>query len=343
MTREQLNEQVYLGYFATLMLALLLSASAASSLAPWLSMRFAEFDHHGVEGQVTSAIFFAICFANPIGVWIRASSAKSMMLRAAVGLILGGQLHCYVLEPIVGDPLLRFSLLLIGSLGVPVLMALDFIRAWRNTSESSAASERAVRIAVRLFRWHERALFIVVMIGAFAAFVAYSDTPLQSLVALIILLSLMTGLVAFRSARESEERRANTEDFQAWLDLLPESEPDEPNLRDELGWRAARFAFTIFPGAAFVGGVMGFAVSLAPVLQPVQGERLSIRSDALEASYLMAATGIGLVIAGLLVSVLISAIILRIIAHYAQWERDQTRSAFFRLMRTLSFRPINRA
>ena len=342
MTREQLNQQVYLGYFATLMLALLMSASAASSLAPWLIMRFAEFDHPRIEGQLTSGLFFAICFANPVGVWIKNSSAKRMVARAIVGMVFGGALHCLVLEPMVGDALLRFSLLLVGALGVPVLMGFDKWCQYRYGCGTTSAGEKAARFAVRLFRWPERALFVVLMLATFLVFLSLTDTPAQSLVGLVVLLLLMTGLVAYRSSLESSERRANTSDFQAWLDLLPEEAAQETEIAQELRRRANRFAFTIFPGAAFIGGVMGAAVSLVPVVHPEIEGQLAARTEALEATYVIAATGFGLIVLGMVFSVLLSMLILRVIGHYARWQNDQVRSAMYRLMRTVSLRPVNR-
>ena len=340
MTKEQENQQICLGYFATIMLALL-AATWAGGFAASVLANVAEIpDIEPPRGVITSAMFFAVCFANPVAHAFGRLPMRALCLRASFGLVFGAALQFWFIEPFVGDALSRFALLFVGALGVPLMILRDMLDA---NLIARGTSMRAVStgIVVRVFSWPDRVLFVCLMMSVFMIFSATAETVEQTLIGLAGIMVIMTAVVAIRSQHEKEDR-ARSPEFDAWLDLIPEA-PDEPEPLRELGGGLRKIGGTFATGAAFFGGLTWLGVVLVPIIHPalVRGSGSDLSTIAV--TTFVALTGLAIVFFGALLSAGLAMTLLQIFGHYAHWSKPRIQSARLRMLRTLSFRPMQRS
>lgn len=127
MNTETTTPKVYIGYFAALLPALIIAVSAAALVTTTLMPRLGLEASPQLAARLTAAIFVGLCLANPVGVWLRDSSIKLMVLRLFVGMMAGVVLYQSALLPLAGEGVMRFALLFAGAAGVPILMAIDWM------------------------------------------------------------------------------------------------------------------------------------------------------------------------------------------------------------------------
>ncbi len=336
---EQDDQQIYLGYFATILLALIVAAFAGQASAPWIADFFAFDDVHRTSNYLTSALFFAASAANPVGFVLQDRNPAFLAVRVGLGIVFGLAVHHYLFEPIVGEALTRLAQLLIASLAVPVMILRDHVDAHLREHGSGNAKVLA-EIVIRVSQWPDRVLFILMMMIAFTTFAMVSASINQTLAGILVSMLLMTMVAATRSAKEfSNYDEADT--YRAWLEHMPDQNPAlEP--MDEARAEVARVLKSLGPGATFFGGLTWLARDVMPLVHPEIWNGLTDMSKA-EISGLIAMTGLGVVMFGALVAVVIGIVALQIVGHYARWPRERRVYTAFWLLRAMSFRPMSRS
>lgn len=339
MTREQENQQVYLGYIASIMFALLTATYLSGVIAPPIERVTSLAD----RASLTAGLFFAACFANPVGLFFRGSALVSFGIGLPLGFVFGLGLDALVIRPFVGEMMSRYVMIFVASAGVPLMMARDAIDA-RLEKEGTDLAETCARLCLHVLHWPDRFLFVSVMVLVFAMFMAMAETVQLTLAGLGLILSVMTALVAMRSSRDASDTRSEARGFEEWLALLPDPEEEPENrLMQELKEELARFCYSFAPGAAFFGGLMWLATFLVGEIHPIVLQHVGAGLPGFKVTALVAFTGLAIVFFGALVSVALGIGLLHVIGHYARWPQARIRTASYRILRALSFRPMTRS
>ena len=334
MSPELEKQQVYLGYFATILLALVLAGALADFAVDAINPN--SETSAAYASRLVAAIFFAICFANPAAWLIYRSPFRFVVVRAMLGFAFGIAIDRWLIDPYVGEGLARFILILIAACGLPIMFAGDFVKKVASRNGTSAA-ETLARGLLRVLALPDRLLFMLVMLVSFGGFSLYADTLEKTLLGLAFIISATTMLVAWRSGPKPQTRRAHEE----WYDLIPEEEA-EPAAHHQALDELAKALLAFLPSGAFFGGMTWAAGLLVPKVLPELFARLYDPAQRLEATFQVGLAGLLLVVAGAFVAVGIGMIMLRVIGHYGHWPSEQIRSSWSRMLRTMSFRPIRR-
>lgn len=127
MNMKTTTQNAYLGYFASLLPALVIAVAGSSFVTSVVMVKLGMTGSPHLDERLTAAIFLGLCFANPVGVWMRDSSIRAMVLRCFAGMIAGVLIYQTALLPLAGEGLARFALLFTGVIGLPVLMLNDWV------------------------------------------------------------------------------------------------------------------------------------------------------------------------------------------------------------------------
>lgn len=334
---KQDDQQVYLGYFATILVALIASTVVGRALAPILAAMGGDgLDMQGLAATLSTGLFFAICVANPVGYVIRRHPLRFLPLRAVLGFAAGIAIHITVIEPYVGVGLTRITLLLIASAGVPAMVLRDGVDAYLRTHGSSLPDQGAALI-LRVARWPDRYLFVILTTASLGLFAQIAATVHLAAIGVGAALVVLTVVVALRSAGEGGTAKGGLEE---WLRLIPEPVAAKSDPLTEAADEARRMFNAIAPGAVFFGGLIWLAVKVMPLLRPALG--LDAGAMTVETGWQIALIGLGLIALGLLVAVGLGIVLLHVIGHYARWTRARLREASLWMLKSVALRNIGR-
>lgn len=342
MSPDQENQQIYLGYFATILPALMVAVTVASWIAPLMAAPVADADGNALYQLLSAGFFLALCVANPVGYVIRPRRLAFLPMRLVAGFGLGAALHVLLIAPFVGEGLARIVMILIAALGVPVMIARDRLGGWLASRGAGSAVDIS-DLVLRIARWPDRFLFVLVMAVSFSLFARFATELTQTLTGLGGAVLAMTAIVAFRSAAEAGTGPVDGK-HDDWLHLVPEDEPVLSDKHAEAWTELRQVALSLGPGAVAFGGMTWLAVQLMPF---VRSELLTAGSSGAEIllrdGWQVAVIGLGLVVAGSAVLAAVGIGLLQVIGHYARWTPERRRFSTLAMLRSMAFRPLSRA
>ncbi|MGJ8583268.1 MAG: hypothetical protein ACSHXD_04175 [Marinosulfonomonas sp.] len=332
----------YFIYFAGVILALLSSSWIAQIFVAQLARVFPMAPGANLQIDIAAGLFFAISFANPFGTLIHKTPIKRSLAFMVLGFAFGYFAQHLYFTPLAGAGLSTFLHLLLVTLVLPVVAGIRHIGLLleaEGIEPKTALAEGVLMIA----QLPDRLLFIILMALSFAAFWRFTDTTAEVLMALGVVLTVLTVLIAARKWETEAPEEEFSPDFQAWLDMEPE-DPEITN-NDITGWALAetkKLARTILPGAILFGGMTRLAVDLLIWLYPNLHTSLENPEEKLQTLGILAASGLGLVLLGMVVSLGFSFMLLQLIGRIGNWSDTHLRENCYQLLRTLYFRPMRR-
>lgn len=340
MTNENLNQQVYLGYFTSLLPALLLAVTCADVTVQLAIEAFSLEPSATLQSRLSTAIFIGLCLGNPVAVWLRDGSALWMAMRVLAGMAIGAVANDFLLLPLVGDGLLRFALLSLGALGVPILMLSDWVLAVRGRR---AADELLVCTVSpkRLARWPARLMFIFVAVATSAGFWVLAPTVDATFYGFFAILAVVTVVIATRKPENGTAEAEVDDDMTALFDAIPGSK--DPVRQAEMAEKEMRALFLSFlPGAIFLGAIVALAMRMAIAVSPQLVDLVHFANNPMETTMVTALAGLILLAIGGAVSVGLAWTFLNVFGRFAKWHQSQYASARDRLIRMISMRPMHR-
>lgn len=334
------RNDIYLGYFAGVVLALLTSGWLADVFVTQLVKVVALEDANVWRVNIAAGLFFGVSFANPAGILISKTPVKRSLKFLSAGFIFGVVAQSIFFTPIAGAGMSNFlRLLTVGSV-VPLSMlanqANNLLRA-HGIEPKDAIAERVLAF----MQWPDRVLFILLMGVSFAVFWRFTVTTEQVLVALGSVLTVMTVAIALRRPTNDDDDQDVRPDFQAWLDLEPE-EPGAISLSENAMKEVRRLVGSMLPGAVLFGGMTRLAVDVLVRVYPNLQANLNDPDRLWQTLGIVAASGLGLVFFGILISLGFSLMLLQLIGRVRNWTNVHLRENCFYLLRTLYFRPMKR-
>lgn len=338
---KKLNgSDIYLGYFAGVVLALLTSGWLADVFVSQLVNIVALENAHAWRVNIAAGLFFGVSFANPVSILISKTPVRRSLIFLTAGFIFGAIAQSTVFTPIAGTGMSNFlRLLTVGSV-VPLSMfakQVNILLQARGINPKDAIA----RQVVALTRWPDRLLFILLMSASFAVFWRFTETTEQVLIALGSVLTVLTVTIALRRPINDDDDQDVQADFQAWLDLEPE-EPGTTSLSENAMIEVRRLLRTMLPGAILFGGMTRLAVDVLVRLHPDLQANLNDPERLWQTLGIIAASGLGLVFFGILISLGFSLMLLQLIGRVRNWTNVHLRENCFYLLRTLYFRPMKR-
>lgn len=340
-TEKTVNgNDIYLGYFAGVFLALMTSPWLADVFVSQLN-RFLPLENAQIwRVNTAAALFFGISFANPVGILISKTPVKRALWFLLVGSIFGIVIQMTIISPLVGDGLSNFVRLLVVGSVVPFAILYRQVNGFfiaRGFDLKGALAKRVLAFT----EWPDRLIFILLMSGSFSVFWHLAETTEQVLIALASVLTILTGAIALRRTKDDEMDDEIHPDFQEWLDMEPE-EPHSANLT-ELAWEEARRVLrTMLPGAILFGGMIRLSVIILIQIYPDLQIDMQNPVQLWQTVGIVAASGLGLVLLGMLLSLGFSLMLLQLIGRVRNWTNTHLRENCFHLLRMLYFRPMKR-
>lgn len=332
----------YIIYFAGVVLALLSSSWIAQVFVAQLARVLPAAPGVNVQIDIAAGLFFGISFANPIGTIVHKTPIRRSLAFLVLGFAFGYFAQHLYFTPLAGTGMSTFLHLLLVTLVLPIAASirhLGLLLEAEGIDPKSTLAEAVLKIA----QWPDRLLFIILMTLSFTAFWRFSNTMTDVLIALGVVLTILTGLIAAQKWEMDAPEEEFSPDFQAWLDLEPE-DPEVSN-HDVTGRALAegkKLARTILPGAILFGGMTRLAVDLLIWLYPNLHASLGNPEEKWQTLGVLAASGLGLVLLGMVVSLGFSFMLLQLIARIGNWSDTHLRENCYQLLRTLYFRPMRR-
>lgn len=341
MTNKELNQQVYLGYFASLLPALFLAVTCADMTIRIMTDILSMTPSAHLQPRLSAAVFAGLCLANPVSVWLHDSSAKLLALRALAGMAIGALAYDFVLFPLLGDGVLRFALLLIGAMGVPFLVMYDFFAAKRANTRLDAA-EACRDQADRVAQWPGRlTLFAIAAVTGCGLWVVAPTVELTVL-GFCLVMVLLTLSVVMRMSPQVQQDCEVDDDMTALFDAIPA--PVECATVDELADKEFKaLVISYLPAAVFLGATITLAMRVALAMAPAIAHVAKVHEGSLETTAVAALLGLVMLVIGGAVSLGLALVALRFVGHYRNWQTDQVDTARARLFNMLSLQPIHRS
>ena len=320
----QTDQNVYIGYFATVFLALMVANGLSDGLVQtgWAARYVPALM---ADPNVTTAmIFFGICFANPAAILIVGSKVGRSLVWLGFGLGFGALYQQFVITPFVGEALARFALLFTAAAGIPVMMARDRLTTATNGrfgaryQQFGALFYKAVHLPPRLW-------FVGVGLSTFALALLVDATP-SFAIATTLALAVWLGLVAFVQGRKAQaaarsRRKPN-------LDLWD----DEAQSRAKAERVAHEKALAVLrrqtgPGGAMFGMILWLAYGAAPdysgwLAALLADNGINVSARLLDIGVALAGTFVGLVAA-----FWVSVNVLRGLGIMFNWRKSQIKMA----------------
>lgn len=340
-TEKKINgSDIYLGYFAGVFLALLASSWLADVFVTQLTKLIPLENASMWRVNISSGLFFGISFANPFGILISKTPVKRSLKFLLAGFVFGIVMQVLFFTPLVGHGMSNFVRLLVVGSVVPFAIVYRQINGYfaaRGVDLKLAFAKRVLAFTA----WPDRLIFILLMSGSFGLFWHLTETTEQVLIALATVLTILTGAIALRRPEDDEMDEEIHPDFQEWLDMEPEEFPTV-SLTESAWHEAMRVLRTMLPGAILFGGMIRLSVLILVRVYPNLQVNLQDPMQLWQTIGIVAASGLGLVLLGMLLSLGFSLMLLQLIGRVRNWTNTHLRENCFHLLRTLYFRPIKR-
>ncbi|MGB5556615.1 MAG: hypothetical protein WBN04_01245 [Paracoccaceae bacterium] len=319
------------GYFSSVMLALLISHTLASTLVDFAAGHFylplAELWRY----NVASGLFLGLVLADPVGAIINRVPLRNVLVKFVLGFAAGVIIQVSLVTPLAGGGLSRFVFLFIATMLMPVFYSLNRMHAHLAANGSDVATEIA-HYSLWIMGWPDRALIIVTMVLSFGGFWLFSPDLQTTIIFMGAILAATTLYVIY--VRIEEEN--------PWLDMLPE-DAEQLAITRIARQRLAHLTATVLPGAFLLGAAMHVALNVLLTLFPNIASELVGPVETLRTVGIVAATGLGIVFFGMLSALGFGLALVLLIGRIGHWTQSLIRDRCLRLIKVMCFRPINRA
>jgi len=336
---EKEPHEPFVGYFASIVLALVCSAWLAGILLDQFSIIAAVELSQTWRVNFTAGLFLGIAAANPVGTFIAKTSRRRAVLRFALGFFAGAWIQALVFTPFAGDGLSNIMFLMLAGSAVPASLFLDWFRDHLEKT-NHALTRRTARYGGRLLNISDRLTFVTLMAVSFAGFWAYTTNIAQ---VLTVLGAVLGGLVLFVARREPHGEFADdpeNAEYQAWLALDPEIPVIDP--KQDVIDRLKRIATTLLPAAILFGGMTRLALDFLTVVYPDLTLDISKPMEALQNFGIVAVSGLAAVLFGMMAALGLCILILRLVGTLQNWSSGHFQENYIYLVRLMYFRPLHR-
>lgn len=331
----------FLGYFMSVAVALLASGWLAGLISGPVAELSDYFSPKSWRANIAAGLFVGIVCANPVGTILARGSAVRSALRLVLGLGIGLAAQVVVIAPFAGDGMSHFLFLMLAVLAAPALLCarriLDVLGRRKIVPKDALAD-----VALRLLRLPDRIMFIILMSASFTVLWRFSLDPGGVLIVLGAALAVITGWVAFAVRKTPDAPDAAQQSMNAWLDLDPEQAVD-PSLSEVAAATVKRLARIVLPGAVFLGGVTYLSAVAVLHLNPGMTIASGDPFAALSTLGAVAASGLGLILFGMLALLAFSLSLLFFIGRVRSWSASQFRRHGKILVSMMHFRSSRKA
>ncbi|MDH5799021.1 MAG: hypothetical protein OEZ19_10685 [Paracoccaceae bacterium] len=320
------------GYFGSVVLGLIASSWLARFIVDMVQGHLDLADPDRLLASVGAAFFLGTVLSNPVGVAMNRTPVVRHLARFLIGAVIGFGLQEFVFTPFAGDGVAHFLFILLAVAVVPVILMVERFRNFLDT-RGLVASGKAADLVLRVLNWPPRALFVLMMAMSFVLLNLYA--PEWHIVALVAVVAVvfLTGVVIFQHTEEPEEE---DDPFDQWLNEEPEDVPVE----DQAAHGLSSVLLTRLPGAVIFSAITQLSVDVVLWIHPEFSIGLaSFTTNLPEAGKIMV-SGLGLILAGMMVSVGIGLTVLAVIGKIRSWDPVYMRDTCLRFIHMMSFHRI---
>ncbi len=327
---EHTQHQPYVGYFASIVLAIICADWMATYLVTQAGELLQRQTSAAWQVNIAAGLFLGIVLANPIGTVVSHGSVFFAALRFATGFGIGMAIQISIFTPMAGEGMSNFLFLLMAGLAQPITKLLVQLWSYLNSFD--------MHPLIRLLNASDRLFFVTLMGVSFAGFSVYVSQPTQILTILGLVLALLVGHVALQESKVDPLDEPEKADHLAWLALVPEDVVVDTGA-DAVA-RVKTIAFTLLPGAMLFGGMTRLAVDFLMLVYPDLNVDVSRPMETIQNLGLVAASGLAVILFGMMAVLGFGIFALRLIGHYKHWSHWRLRDTYLRMIRLLYFRPI---
>lgn len=335
---KQKYQDPFVGYFASVALALLGSGWMAGLIVAPISAHMSEQITQGLTVSIAAGLFLAVAFSNLIGTIIRRASLRAAFIRFVLGFVLGWFIQVSVFTPMAGHGMSNFLFLLVAGAAVPVVYLAQHLRVFLN-SHGFAAGDTFLQMVLRAFGLSDRAIFVSLMAVSSILFWLFAKNTNELLLGLAAVLAILVTSVSLRKGKVNFEDDPEEAEFQAWLDLEPE---EEPGPTDQAISRFKHVVQVLLPGAVMFGGMIRLAVEFLLYVFPDIHANFAAPMQTAQTIGIIAASGLAVIFFGMLTALGFGLASLQILGRIRNWTPAHLRDKCFYLVRLMYFRPIRR-
>ena len=321
------EHQILLGYFATTLLALMLANGVSDAVVAMPFVTSAEGEGSDFGHILTAVLFFGLCFANPVGIFIRKSKWLAAVPWFLAGAIFGYVFQLDVVAPYFGDALARFALLFAAALGVPAMILRQHATGLVQRLHA-APNGFAAKLLFRIAFLPESVWFCLISLSVLGAFALLRvDTPATFSILVLVFVALVVAIIS--AARETTRPVTPIEELTLeWERYEAAAEAPQQNLFVEAATHMREDVLRhVAPGAAITGALIWLAVTVTPTLIDLGQPLLDRHPISLDTSLITMVIGLLMVIVGLVLSLLAGMLWLRLFSIVARWTKAQKETA----------------
>ncbi|MEE9388437.1 MAG: hypothetical protein V3U96_07490 [Paracoccaceae bacterium] len=334
---EHPKHEPYIGYFATIVLALISSGWIAGFLVDQFAALVSLAAPAVWKINLAAGLFLGLAAANPVGVLLERRKGRLPLARFVLGFGIGLAVQVLVLTPYVGNAMSNFMLILLASLAVPYNIFAKWARLKIPVMDDVPLGRVGHRLA-KILHSSDRVIFIVLMSCSFAGFWIYTNTGAQVLVVLGVVLTSLVIYVARKEVDEEYYEDLVEVNHQVWLEMDPEVVESDP-VRDAY-LRIKRIAFGLLPGAVLFAGVTKLSVYFLTLVYPNISLDMADPETALQGFGILLASGVATLLFGLIAALGTCILVLRVVGAFKRWPASHMRDVYLQIVSLMYFRPI---
>lgn len=310
MSQEQLKQQIYIGYVSSVLIALFFAGVAADGVWMLFEALKIQLPVEQTKSMLICALFFAFCFANPVGAYLLGKAIHVPLRNALVGAIFGAFFCHYLVEPIIGSGLMRISLLVVACSFLPLMSIRDhffakFRKCWEEHggfSKGASCFEGPVLA---------RILFIFGLVAGIAiAWTAAPDIESAALALVIVVCCHSLLLLFFGQTTDPE------------IDVRP-------------------LPFFALPSGLVAGFTIWLGALLTAFMSPQVSERFGM-PEGFGHGLIVALTGLCVLFVAGAAAIAVGSLLVGVVGHYARWPSKRVNSMRWRLAQDLALHPLRR-
>ncbi len=329
----------FVGYFASIVLALVISNFMAAFMIGQLSELLKADISYAWQVNLAAGLFLGISALNPVGELIGRTSLRRAVIRFVVGFSIGLITQFAVFTPMAGEAMSRFLFLLIVAIALPLSIIISKIQAKLEELNLDLFA-RPRRVLEKVLGASDRLLFISFMALSFTGFWFFVSGPVQLMVVLGTVLAVLVIYVARREVHYDSLDDTERTNHEAWLALFPDETDDDEKFK--LTDRLKVIIFTLVPGAVLFGGMTQLAVEFLTLVYPNLGIDLAKPVEAIQSLGIFTASGLAVILFGMAALLGFAIFSLRIVGLMKSWTEEHLRENYIYMIRLMYFRPIQK-
>jgi len=331
----------FVGYFASVALALIASGWLARSFVDLLSAVSSLELSNEWRVNMAAGLFLGITFSNIVGSLIAKANFRRSAIRFAIGFALGVLTQFIIFTPFAGHGMSNFLFLLLAGGMVPIVLMVDQVRVFLDKNDVVPA-EKLAKLVIRVLSWPTRLLFVMMMGTSFALFWTFAANIGQVLTVLAGVLLMLTISVSLREVEEEDEDEDPEEaERRIWLALEPE-ELAYVGITEQATGMLRNLLLNLLPAAVLFGGTIQLAIEFLLVVYPDIQANYSDPLSMLQTAGIVAASGLAVIFFGMMAALGICLVVLRIVGYVKNWSDGHLRENYIHLIKLMYFRPMKR-